>query len=90
MGAAVAERVMTNEKGGRPKKPGGEGSLVRIAPDLVTKARYLAADRGVPMSDLLSEILRPALEQMFREAGRGLFEEGGSGGDAPRKGKRKP
>jgi hypothetical protein len=53
---------------GRPKKPSGEGAQVRIEPDLATKARYLAAERGVTVLDLLSGILRPVLDRDFRKA----------------------
>lgn len=66
---------MAKKKAGRPKKAGGEGSLVRLAPDLVTKARYLAAQQGVPMSDLLSDWLRPIVDREFKRAGRDLLGE---------------
>lgn len=70
---AIAEQPMAKKAQGRPKKPGGEGSLVRLAPDLVSKARYIAAQRGVAMSDLLSDLLRPAIDREFRKAGRELL-----------------
>lgn len=53
---------------GRPKKPGGEGTQVRIESDLATKARYLAAERGTTVLDLLSGILRPVIDREFRKA----------------------
>jgi hypothetical protein len=58
---------------GRPKKPSGEGTPVRIDADLVSKAKYLAAQRGVALSELLSGILRPVIERDFRKAGRELL-----------------
>jgi hypothetical protein len=58
---------------GRPKKPGGEGTPVRIDSELVAKAKYLAALCGVALSDLLSEFLRPVVEREFRKAGRELL-----------------
>lgn len=70
--AALKDRSMAKVKG-RPRKPGGEGTPVRIDPDLVTKARYLAALKGVPMSDLISEMLRPIIDREFRKAGRELL-----------------
>lgn len=62
---------------GRPKKPGGEGGVVRIDPDLITKAKYLAAKKGVPMSDFLSQLIRPVVEREMRKAGRELMEDEG-------------
>jgi hypothetical protein len=59
---------------GRPAKPGGEGSVVRIASDLVRKAKYLAAQQGVPVSDYLSNLLRPAIDKEFRKAARDLMD----------------
>ena len=70
---ATVEEPMTKGKG-RPKKPGGEATPVRIDSDIVAKARYLASMRGVPISELLSAILRPAIEREFRKAGRDLIE----------------
>jgi hypothetical protein len=72
MATAVVESPMARTKG-RPKKPGGEGTPVRIDSDLVTKARYLAAHRGVALSELLSALLRPIIDKEFRKAGRELM-----------------
>jgi predicted HicB family RNase H-like nuclease len=60
---------------GRPKKPGGEGTQVRIDTDLVTKARYVAARQGVSLSELLSGWIRPIAEREFRKAGKEIFED---------------
>ena len=60
---------------GRPKKPGGEGTQVRIASDLATKAKYLATQKGVTLNDYLSAILRPQIEKDFRRVGRELLDE---------------
>jgi hypothetical protein len=67
MDTAITDRPMAKTKG-RPKKPGGEGTPVRIDTDLVTMARYVAAREGVPISELLSGILRPTIERKFRKA----------------------
>jgi hypothetical protein len=75
-GAVLTREPAMAKAKGRPKKPGGEGAVVRIDADLVTKAKYLAALRGIPASDFLSEILRPALDREMRKAGRDLLEEG--------------
>ena len=61
---------------GRPKKPSGEGTQVRIEPDLATKARYIAAEEGTTVLDLLSGILRPILTKRFRKL---MPKEGGEG-----------
>jgi predicted HicB family RNase H-like nuclease len=59
---------------GRPKKPSGEGTPVRLDSDLVSKARYLAAKEGVPLSEYISRMLRPSLDREFRKAGREFIE----------------
>ena len=61
---------------GRPKKPGGEGTPVRIDSDLVSKARYLCAQSGLAMTDYLSGILRSQIEKDFRKAAKPLLDEG--------------
>jgi hypothetical protein len=75
MSAGVKAKPMAKSKG-RPGKPGGEGTVVRIASDLVSKARYLAAQKGVPVSDYLSDILRPVIDREFKKAGREFLEGG--------------
>lgn len=62
-------------KGGRPKKPSGEGTLVRIDSDIVSRARYLSAQMDVPMSELLSGILRPEIDRRFRDVTRKVLED---------------
>ena len=73
MATATEGRVMAKAKG-RPKKPGGEGTVVRIDAALAAQAKYLAARAGVPMSDYLSDLLRPTIEREMRKAGKELFE----------------
>jgi hypothetical protein len=50
-------------------------SLVRIETELATRARYVAAKQGVPLSDLLSDILRPTINRMFLKAGKDIEGE---------------
>lgn len=76
MVSAVLKGSPMAKRKGRPEKPGGEGTVVRIASDLVVKAKYLAAQKGVPVSDYLSDLVRPAIEREFRKAGRELLGEG--------------
>ena len=65
--------VMT--KRGRPKKPMGEGSQVRIPPDLASKARLIVGDRGIDMVEYLDEVLRPRITKDYAAMIRKL--EGG-------------
>lgn len=76
MTTATAGRPMARPKG-RPKKPSGEGTPVRIDSDIVSKARYLAAQLDVPLSEFLSDLLRPVVDKEFRKAGKDLM--GGEG-----------
>jgi hypothetical protein len=71
--ALIEGRVMAKVKG-RPKKPRGEGSQVRIDSDLATMARYLVAQRGGLLSEYLSAILRPVIEKDMKKAGRKIIE----------------
>jgi hypothetical protein len=73
MDVAIRGGVMAKAKG-RPKKSGGEGAVVRIDSDLASKARYLSAQRSVPVSEFLSELIRPAIEREMRKAGKKLIE----------------
>jgi hypothetical protein len=78
MSVGAAEGRMARAKG-RPKKPGGAGSQVRIETDIASMARYVCAQTGTPLIDYLSKILRPAVERDFRKAGKQLMEGGGEG-----------
>ncbi len=68
---ATDDRPMAKTKG-RPRKPGGEGTQVRIDSDLASKAKYLAAERDVTVNEFLSDLLRPQIEAEFRKAARKL------------------
>ncbi|MDR3638670.1 MAG: hypothetical protein P4L84_32995 [Isosphaeraceae bacterium] len=59
---------------GRPKKPGGEGTLVRIDSDIVSKARYLSARSGEPISEMFSKTLRPVIDKLWAQATREVLE----------------
>jgi hypothetical protein len=45
-----------------------KGLPVRLDMDVIRSARIISAIRNQPMSDMLSEILRPILETMEQEA----------------------
>jgi hypothetical protein len=64
---AVAQDESMAKPKGRPKKPSGEGTPVRIDTDLVTMARYIAAKRGLTMAELISAWLRPIIEREFHK-----------------------
>lgn len=72
---AVAESRPMGRKRGRPRKPTGEGTQVRIDADLVTKAKYLAAQKGMHTSQLISDLLRPVVEREFKKAARDLIDD---------------
>jgi hypothetical protein len=72
----VQDESMTKPKG-RPKKSSGEGTPVRIATDLVTMARYIAASRGSTMTELISAWLRPIIEREFQKLSKEI-RPGGS------------
>ena len=73
MDVALVDEPMAKMKG-RPRKPGGEGTLVRIDSDIVNRARYLSAQLGTPISELLSDILRPDIDRLFRKVTREVLE----------------
>ncbi len=73
MDVALVDKPMAKMKG-RPRKPGGEGTLVRIDSDIVNRARYLSAQLGTPISELLSDILRPDIDRLFRKVTREVLE----------------
>jgi hypothetical protein len=76
MAIQMTEHDMAKTKG-RPKKPSGEGTPVRIDSDIVARARYLAAQKDIPVSELLSDFLRPIIDREFKKAGKDLLGEGG-------------
>lgn len=64
MGATLeVERVA--KKAGRPSKPSGVGRPVRLADDVVSMARRNADFQGKPLSDYLSDLLRPAVAKDY-------------------------
>jgi hypothetical protein len=60
---------------GRPKED-GPGKPVRLAPDLVTKAKFVALSRDEPMSEYLARILEPVVERDYRALIKRMSEEG--------------
>lgn len=68
-------KAQKRQKTGRPGKPAGEPIQVRIDAELVPRAKALAFLKGVSMTDYLSGLLRPALEQDSRAAAKLLGED---------------
>jgi hypothetical protein len=62
------------ETEGRPWDGDVPTKLVKIKTEIATKARYVAAKQGVPLIDLLSDILDPVIDREFRKAGKDITE----------------
>ncbi len=60
------------KKVGRPKTSTGEGPPVRLEADIHSMAKYIAAHRGIPVSKLTSDLLRPVVEKEFAKLGQKL------------------
>jgi len=65
------------KKVGRPRKPGGEGSQVRIDRDLAKMARAVANHRGVQLTEYVSSLIRPAITKDYRRTLQELESEEG-------------
>lgn len=48
--------------------PSQPRTSIKLPEDVVNSARIVSALRGIPMQDLMAEILRPALAKMERES----------------------
>lgn len=53
------------KKQGRPKKPGGEGTQVRIDSQVARKAKFVASEKGVSLADYLTGLLRPQVDKEY-------------------------
>ncbi len=82
----IEDRIMAKPKG-RPKKPTGEGTPVRIDSDIVAMAKYLAARKGIAVSELLSDLLRPIIDRDFRKSARDVLGDD-EHGTKPKRGDR--
>jgi hypothetical protein len=60
---------------GRPPKPTGSPTQVRMDADIAALAKVVASIEGVSMTDLLSGILRPILNERAKQAGRKFLDE---------------
>jgi hypothetical protein len=73
MGTSAAGGTMA-KKAGRPRTSTGEGPPVRIEPDLQSMLKYIAASRGIALSKLTSDLLRPVVEKEFHKIGQKLVK----------------
>ena len=71
---AIAEKVMGKQRG-RPKKSERDDVAVKIDRVIVGKAKLVATHRGVPVAELLSELVRGPLDKAYAQMLRDL--EGG-------------
>jgi hypothetical protein len=55
----IAGAIMAKKKSGEELKLGA----VKLERDIITKAKMIAADRGVPLAGYLSESLRAVVER---------------------------
>jgi hypothetical protein len=67
--------VMAKKKSGEELKLG----VVKIERDIITKARMIAADRGIPLATYLSGSLRMVVERDWAKMVRKADEVGGEG-----------
>jgi hypothetical protein len=61
---AASEKVMTK---GRPRKSERDDVTAKLDRALVAKAKLIAAHRGVPAAELLSELLRNPLNRAYAQ-----------------------
>jgi hypothetical protein len=71
--------IVAKKRGGRPKKPGGEGRHMRLRPSIVTMAKVIADARGIATTDYLSDLLQPLVSRDYVREIERLKKEGGVG-----------
>jgi hypothetical protein len=65
--AAVAEKRM-----GRPKTSLRDDVTVKIDRRLATRAKFVASLRGIPLAELVSDMLTTPVDKAFAQAGKEL------------------
>jgi hypothetical protein len=76
-GTATAVSPAVGKPTGRPPKPTGTPTQVRMDADIAALAKVVASMEGVSMTDLLSGILRPILNERAKQVGRKFLDERG-------------
>jgi hypothetical protein len=69
MVVATEERVMAKAKG-RPKTSTRDDVTAKVDRGIVKKARFVAEHKGIPVAELLSDVLRAPIEREFDKAVR--------------------
>jgi hypothetical protein len=62
-------------KVGRPKKPDGQGSQVRVDSDVAMMARRVADYNGVKLREYLSSLLRQTVVRDYRDTLKAIDAE---------------
>lgn len=62
------ETAMAPKKVGRPATSERDDVTVKIDRKVKSKAQYVADQRGIPLAEYLSEIVRPVAERDFAKA----------------------
>jgi hypothetical protein len=75
MQALAGAQVMASKKG-RPKRPSVETIPVRLEASLARKAKYLAAEKGITITEILDEYLRGPLDRDFAKAAKNVDRAG--------------
>lgn len=71
------EKIEMAKSKGRPKKPGGEGTQVRIDSLIVRKAKVVASESGVTLSDYLSGLIRDKVAKDYVRCIKAIGEDAG-------------
>lgn len=78
MQTATEERVMAKAKG-RPKSSQRNDVTAKVDSGVVTKAKFVADTRGIPLAEYLSELLRGPVDRDFARAVKQVSEQEGTG-----------
>jgi hypothetical protein len=75
MATAILERTMGKARG-RPRRSDREDVTVKLERSIAAKVKLIAAHRGVPMAELLSDLLRNPTNQAYAKMLRELEGKG--------------
>lgn len=65
----------SDEKGGEGDKPARK-TTVKLSADLHRRARTVASDLGLELSEYLDRVLRPIVDKAYKELGHRISKEG--------------
>src|SRR3954468_10033229 len=69
---ATEERRIMGKARGRPKRSERDDVTVKVDRTLVGKAKLIATHRGIPVAELLTELLRAPLDKAYAQMLRDL------------------